>query len=135
MLVQGQLLAASPYESHLDERLFGPRASDFDPRRGDLIAISGVAGIGGIAGFAFGGGRYRCSVEKNFAMPVASLCGFLESVCHGCLYLYKSAYSLVFLILLGRSHFPNGINPLMQSRGVLMGCSKVLQALISSLDD
>lgn len=57
--LQGQLLAVSPYESHLDERLFGPHAFDYDPCRGDLAAVLGVAGIGGVAGFAFGGGRYR----------------------------------------------------------------------------
>jgi len=57
--MQGQLLAVSPYESHLDERLYGPRAHAYDPQRAELDAITGVAGIGGIAGFAFGGGRYR----------------------------------------------------------------------------
>lgn len=59
MRLQGQLLAVSPYESHLDERLFGPRAHEFDPGRPGVAAVMGVAGVGGIAGFAFGGGRYR----------------------------------------------------------------------------
>lgn len=56
----------SPYESHLDERLFGPRAYEFDPRRPGLTAVVGVAGVGGVAGFAFGGGRYRyCTVKLS----------------------------------------------------------------------
>ena len=57
--VQGELLAVSPYESHRDERLFGPGAARFDPDRKPLHGIEGVAGIGGISGFAFGGGLYR----------------------------------------------------------------------------
>ncbi|EIE20039.1 hypothetical protein COCSUDRAFT_83555 [Coccomyxa subellipsoidea C-169] len=73
----GQLLAVSPYESHLDERLFGSRAFDYNPCRGDLAAVTGVAGIGGVAGFAFGGGRYRCPgrffAEAEIALVVALL--------------------------------------------------------------
>ena len=49
----------SPYESHRDERLFGPGAARFDPDRQALHGVDGVAGIGGISGFAFGGGLYR----------------------------------------------------------------------------
>ena len=49
----------SPYESHLDERLFGPGADSFDPDREPLRGVDGVAGIGGISGLAFGGGQYR----------------------------------------------------------------------------
>lgn len=58
--MQGQLLAVSPYESHLEERLFGTDAAEFNPGRPGLSVISGVAGIGGTAGIAFGGGQYRC---------------------------------------------------------------------------
>lgn len=67
---QGQLLAVSPYESHLDERLFGQCAFEYNPQRGDLAAISGVAGIGGVAGFAFGGGRYRCTSFLMLYFPL-----------------------------------------------------------------
>ena len=56
---QGELLAVSPYESHRDERLFGPAAARFDPDRPPVQGVEGVAGIGGIAGLAFGGGLYR----------------------------------------------------------------------------
>ena len=56
---QGELLAVSPYESHRDERLFGPAAARFDPDRQPVQGVEGVAGIGGIAGLAFGGGLYR----------------------------------------------------------------------------
>ena len=54
----------SPYESHLDERLFAPDAGSFDPDRAQLACITGVAGIGGISGLAFGGGLYRCRLER-----------------------------------------------------------------------
>ena len=54
----------SPYESHQDKRLFGPDAGSFDPDRAPLACISGVAGIGGISGLAFGGGLYRCCLER-----------------------------------------------------------------------
>ena len=75
MQLQGQLLAVSPYESHLDERLFGPRAHEYDPGRLGLAAVNGVAGVGGISGFAFGGGRYRYS-------PVVYISGsILDVVC------------------------------------------------------
>ncbi|CAL5225964.1 g8766 [Coccomyxa viridis] len=57
---KGELLAISPYESHRDERLFGPGAARFDPDRQALHGVDGVAGIGGLSGFAFGGGLYRC---------------------------------------------------------------------------
>ncbi|CAL8466371.1 g5907 [Coccomyxa elongata] len=74
---KGQLLAVSPHESHLDERLFGPRAHEFDPGRPGLAAVVGVAGVGGIAGFAFGGGRYRCPgrffAEAQIVLAVALL--------------------------------------------------------------
>lgn len=67
---QGQLLAVSPYESHLDERLFGNDALEFNPLRPPVAGISGVAGVGGIAGIAFGGGQYRydCSTSTESYM-------------------------------------------------------------------
>ncbi|KAK9812805.1 hypothetical protein WJX72_004122 [[Myrmecia] bisecta] len=58
---KGQVLAVSPYEAHHDERMFGPHATAFDPERAGLqLGGGGVAGVGGLAGLVFGGGRYRC---------------------------------------------------------------------------
>ena len=56
---QGELLAVSPYESHHDERLFGPDAACYNPDRQPLQGIGGVPGVGGVSGLAFGGGMYR----------------------------------------------------------------------------
>jgi hypothetical protein len=55
------VLAVSPYESHLDARLFGAGAAAYDPGRQPLrLAGGAVPGVGGLAGLVFGGGRYRC---------------------------------------------------------------------------
>ena len=50
----------SPYESHLDERLFGPRAAAYDlDRPGLRLGDGAVPGVGGLSGLVFGGGKYR----------------------------------------------------------------------------
>lgn len=56
---QNQLLAVSPWESNLDEQLFGPDAAQYNPCRNGIAGMGAIPGVGGIAGFAFGGGRYR----------------------------------------------------------------------------
>ena len=71
------MLAISPFESHHDPRLFGPHAATFDPLRPDMClsgasaaAPSGgnddmrasrgsIAGLTGLGGLSFGGGRFR----------------------------------------------------------------------------
>lgn len=65
---QGDVVAISPYESHLDARLYCPTPSPldaFDPGRpgmrlgGSSEQHAAVAGLGGLPGLAFGGGKYR----------------------------------------------------------------------------
>lgn len=54
------MLAVSPYESHMDERLFGADAGAYNPERSALRLGNGsVPGVGGLPGLVFGGGRYR----------------------------------------------------------------------------
>lgn len=54
------MLAVSPYESHMDERLFGADAAAYNPERPALrLADGSVPGVGGLPGLVFGGGRYR----------------------------------------------------------------------------
>lgn len=54
------MLAVSPYESHMDERLFGADAGAYNPERAALrLGDGSVPGVGGLPGLAFGGGRYR----------------------------------------------------------------------------
>ena len=54
------MLAVSPYESHMDERLFGADAGAYNPERPALHLGNGsVPGVGGLPGLVFGGGRYR----------------------------------------------------------------------------
>ena len=65
-MLQGQLLAVSPWESNLDEALFGPGAAQYDPCRAGMSGVGGIPGAGGIAGLAFGGGRYRCAPSAGW---------------------------------------------------------------------
>ncbi len=59
-MLQGEVLAVSPYESHLDERLFGPHAAAYDLDRPALrLGDGAVPGVGGLSGLVFGGGKYR----------------------------------------------------------------------------
>ena len=67
------MLAVSPFESHQDERLFQPAACLYRPDRPGMhcpqSGLHEVAGVGGIAGLVFGGGRYRSATSLiNFVM-------------------------------------------------------------------
>ncbi len=59
------MVAISPYESHLDPRLYGADAAAFNPGRrgmelgGSRAVHAAVPGVGGVPGLAFGGGKYR----------------------------------------------------------------------------
>ena len=57
------MLAVSPFESHQDGQLFQPAACQYRPGRPGMhcpqSGLHEVAGVGGIAGLVFGGGRYR----------------------------------------------------------------------------
>ncbi|KAK9838552.1 hypothetical protein WJX81_007055 [Elliptochloris bilobata] len=80
---QGEVLAVSPYESHMDERLFGPNAAAYDPdRRALRLGDGSVPGVGGLPGLVFGGGRYRCRgrafAEAELALVVAVLLSTFE---------------------------------------------------------
>lgn len=61
------MVAISPYESHLDARLYGGDAAAFNPGRqgmqlgGTSAVHAAVPGVGGVPGLAFGGGKYRCA--------------------------------------------------------------------------
>ncbi len=72
---QGDVLAVSPYESHLDERLFGAGAAAYDPGRLPLrLAGGAVPGVGGLAGLVFGGGRYRCGRGGGLGVHQGGCC-------------------------------------------------------------
>lgn len=65
--MQGDVVAISPYASHLDSRLFSPQhPTTYDPQRdgmrlgGTSTAHAAVVGVGGVPGLSFGGGKYRC---------------------------------------------------------------------------
>lgn len=81
------MLAVSPFESHQDERLFPPAASQYLPDRPGLACphsrLHEVAGVGGIAGIVFGGGRYRSAAA---AVVAAVLYISVSSECphHSC---------------------------------------------------
>lgn len=59
------MLAVSPYESHSSEKLFGEDAGHYNPDRvgmrleGRTALHASIVGVGGVAGLAFGGGKYR----------------------------------------------------------------------------
>ncbi|PRW32663.1 24-hydroxycholesterol 7-alpha-hydroxylase [Chlorella sorokiniana] len=63
---QGDVVAISPYESHLDSRLYQDAPAAYNPGRdgmhlgGSTAAHAAVVGVGGVPGLAFGGGKYRC---------------------------------------------------------------------------
>ena len=61
-MLQGEMLAVSPWESHFDERLFGTGAAEFNPHREGLqgAPLGAVPGVAGLSGFTFGGGWFRC---------------------------------------------------------------------------
>lgn len=65
-LPQGDVVAISPYSSHLDHRLYCQQPAAFDPGRegmqlgGSTAPHAAVVGAGGVPGLSFGGGKYRC---------------------------------------------------------------------------
>lgn len=69
---RGTVVAISPYASHLDARLFSPDPLKYNPYRPAMVlndsrVLHGaVVGVGGLAGLAFGGGKYRCP-GRSFA--------------------------------------------------------------------
>ena len=65
-MLQGQLLAVSPYESHRDTRLYGNDAAEFQPDRASVSSIGTIPGVNGVAGMAFGGGRFRSALSSAF---------------------------------------------------------------------
>ncbi|KAK9866545.1 hypothetical protein WJX84_008214 [Apatococcus fuscideae] len=84
---QGQLLAVSPYESHRDLRLFGEDAAGFRPDRLPISGMGGIPGVSGLAGMAFGGGRFRCPGRFLAEAEVALAAGFFlrhYSIYPGC---------------------------------------------------
>ena len=66
--LQGNVVAISPYQSHLDPRLYPEAPARYNPaREGIQLAGGGTAqhgaaipGVGGVPGLSFGGGKYRC---------------------------------------------------------------------------
>lgn len=66
--LQGDVVAISPYQSHLDPRLYPEAPARYNPaREGIQLAGGGTAqhgaaipGVGGVPGLSFGGGKYRC---------------------------------------------------------------------------
>lgn len=72
---KGDMLAVSPYETHHDDRFFCPSPAEYSPTRAGLqgpgSSLHEVAGVGGIAGLVFGGGRYRCPGRFFAEMEIA----------------------------------------------------------------
>jgi cytochrome P450 len=72
----GSVVAICPWESHLDGRLYACPASYHPQREGMRVGGStgehaAGAGAGGLAGVAFGGGKYRCPGRGFAAMELA----------------------------------------------------------------
>ena len=80
LIKRGSMLLVCPWISHtIDPRLFGDSASSFDPDREGPSLPGGrklhgpAAGVGGIAGMAFGGGKFRCP-GRSFAEMELGVC-------------------------------------------------------------
>ncbi|KAL4421354.1 hypothetical protein ABPG75_010645 [Micractinium tetrahymenae] len=75
---KGDVVAISPYSSHLDPRLYCQQPAAFDPDRegmqlgGSSAPHAAVVGVGGVPGLSFGGGKYRCP-GRYFAEAELSL--------------------------------------------------------------
>ena len=81
LLRQGDVLAVSPYESHLDERLFGADAGAYNPERPALRLGGGsVPGVGGLPGLVFGGGRYRRASASLSLLQMGEVCSWRHMV-------------------------------------------------------
>ena len=89
-MLQGEMLAVSPWESHFDERLYGTDAAEFNPHREGLqgAPLGSVPGVAGLSGFTFGGGWFRClpAAQKVAAAP-------------GCLSIYSSVLASALVSL------------------------------------
>lgn len=82
--MQNTVVAISPYESHLDPRLYDDALS-YNPHRNGMMLDtntptscsnsmrSSVIGVGGLAGLSFGGGKYRCPGRSFAEMELAML--------------------------------------------------------------
>ncbi|KAL6772438.1 hypothetical protein ACKKBG_A30250 [Auxenochlorella protothecoides x Auxenochlorella symbiontica] len=87
LLEKGSVLATSPFESHSDERLFGPDARHYNPDREGMLLCgktalhSSILGVGGVAGLAFGGGKYRCPGRYFAEAEVALVVGMILLSC------------------------------------------------------
>ena len=94
------MLAVSPFESHHDRRLFGTDANDFNPLRPDMqldtdasavvkdgdkasTSAADIAGMAGLAGMSFGGGRWRCKMSITWLLLLLCeiTCFFPNVVC------------------------------------------------------
>jgi hypothetical protein len=62
------VVAISPYQSHLDPRLYPQAPASYNPARAGIQLEGGgasqhsaaIPGVGGVPGLSFGGGTYRC---------------------------------------------------------------------------
>ncbi|RMZ53738.1 hypothetical protein APUTEX25_003877 [Auxenochlorella protothecoides] len=87
LLEKGSVLATSPFESHSDERLYGPDARHYNPDREGMLLCgktalhSSILGVGGVAGLAFGGGKYRCPGRYFAEAEVALVVGMILLSC------------------------------------------------------
>ena len=84
--LQGDVVAISPYQSHLDPRLYPEAPASYNPaREGMQLGAGGsaaqhsaaVPGAGGVPGLSFGGGKYRCPgrffAEAELALVISLL--------------------------------------------------------------
>ena len=66
--LQGDVVAISPYQSHLDPRLYLEAPANYNPSREGMRLGAGsaaqhsaaVPGVGEVPGLSFGGGKYLC---------------------------------------------------------------------------
>ena len=89
LVKKGCMVLMCPWISHVDERLYGDDALEFNPHRcrrrrsssGDtgmgVLHGRGVAGVGGLGGFAFGGGAFRCPGRSFAEMELGLVVGMV----------------------------------------------------------
>lgn len=74
---QGDVVAICPWSVHADPRVFNPEPEQFNPDREGAQLPGVAAGMGGVSGVAFGGGRYRCPGKAFAEMELALVVGHL----------------------------------------------------------